>query len=68
MKQKILCTVMIVVSLFACKNKGLDIKPPKNYFVDDSLTSVDMKWISTANLLYTNWLNYYVYQVTPFEL
>lgn len=50
------------------KNKGLDIKPPKNYFVDDSLTSVDMKWISTANLLYTNWLNYYVYQVTPFEL
>ncbi len=50
------------------KNKGLDIKPPKNYFVDDSLTLVDMKWISTANLLYTNWLNYYVYQVTPFEL
>ncbi len=50
------------------KAKGLDIKPPKNYFVDDSLTSVDMKWISTANLLYTNWLNYYVYQVTPFEL
>lgn len=50
------------------KNKGLDIKPPKDYFINNSLDNIDMKWISTANLLYTNWLNYYVYQVTPFEL
>ena len=48
--------------------KGLDIDPPKNYFVNDDLEIVDMKWRSTANLLFYNWLNYYVYQVTPYEI
>ena len=48
-------------------SKGLQIKPPINYFVDDLKTTVDVKWTSTANLFYTNWLNYYVYQVTPFK-
>ena len=47
--------------------KGLPIKPPCNYFTDSSKTHVDVKWTSTANLFYTNWLNYYVYQVTPFN-
>lgn len=47
--------------------KGLPIKPPCNYFTDDTKTKVDVKWTSTANLFYTNWLNYYVYQVTPFN-
>ncbi|MGN0744765.1 MAG: homoserine O-succinyltransferase [Christensenellales bacterium] len=48
--------------------KGLPIERPKNYFADDDVDKVDMKWRSTANLLFYNWLNYYVYQVTPFNL
>ncbi|MBQ8425735.1 MAG: homoserine O-succinyltransferase [Clostridia bacterium] len=48
-------------------SKGLEIKKPYNYFTDKSNTKVDVKWTSTANLFYTNWLNYYVYQVTPFN-
>ena len=48
-------------------NKGLEIKAPLNYFVDGENKQVDVKWTSTANLFYTNWLNYYVYQVTPYE-
>lgn len=49
--------------------KGLDIQIPENYFPDDdpSMPPV-VKWRSHANLLFTNWLNYYVYQVTPFDL
>lgn len=46
-------------------SKGLNIKPPANYFADKDLTEVKMNWSSTANLFYINWLNYYVYQVTP---
>ncbi len=48
--------------------KGLDIKPPVNYFADDAMTEVKMNWTSTANLFYINWLNYYVYQVTPYNI
>lgn len=48
--------------------KGLPIEKPRNYFVNDDLEIVDMKWRSTANLLFYNWLNYYVYQVTPYKL
>ena len=48
--------------------KGLDIEVPKNYFPgnDPSNTPV-IRWRAHANLLFTNWLNYYVYQVTPFD-
>lgn len=49
-------------------NKGLDIAPPINYFTDDSCTDVQVKWRSTANMLFSNWLNYYVYQVTPYNI
>ena len=48
--------------------KGLEIDPPKDYFVNNDLGVVDMKWRSTANLLFYNWLNYYVYQVTPYDI
>lgn len=48
--------------------KGLEIDPPENYFTDSSHTMVKMNWTSTANLFYINWLNYYVYQVTPYKL
>ena len=47
--------------------RGLPIHPPYNYFTDDTCTNVRLTWSSAANLFYTNWLNYYVYQVTPFQ-
>ena len=50
-------------------NKGLDIKIPKNYFPDDDPTKTPpMTWRSYASLLFSNWLNYYVYQQTPYDL
>jgi homoserine O-succinyltransferase len=49
--------------------KGLDIQIPVNYFPDDDPSKQPLvQWRSHANLLYTNWLNYYVYQVTPYDL
>ncbi len=51
------------------KNKGLNIEIPKNYFKDDNPKSQPIvKWKSHSNLLFNNWLNYYVYQITPYEL
>ena len=50
------------------KAKGLDIKPPVNYFAAKDMKEVKMNWSSTANLFYINWLNYYVYQVTPYDI
>ena len=51
------------------KNKGLDIQIPKNYFKDDDPSSIPIvTWRSHGNLLYQNWLNYYVYQETPYDL
>lgn len=49
--------------------KGLDIRIPHNYFPDDnpSLPPL-MKWKSHASLLFSNWLNYYVYQETPYDI
>jgi len=49
-------------------NKGLPIRRPLNYFLDSGVDKVNMNWASAANLLYCNWLNYYVYQITPFDL
>lgn len=49
-------------------NKGEKIDPPENYFVDGDIDKISVKWRSTANLLYYNWLNYYVYQVTPYDI
>ncbi len=51
------------------KNLGLEIKVPKNYFPNDDDTRDPLvSWRSHANLIYSNWLNYYVYQVTPYEI
>lgn len=47
--------------------KGLPIDPPAHYFADETCAKVNVTWTSAANLFYTNWLNYYVYQVTPFK-
>lgn len=49
--------------------KGLEIDVPKNYFKNNDPTKdPKVKWRSTAHLLFANWLNYFVYQETPFEL
>jgi len=48
-------------------DKGLKIDRPVNYFEDDGLYNIDLSWRSTAYLLFNNWLNYYVYQVTPYS-
>ena len=50
------------------KEKGLKIDPPENYFIDGDVNRIDMSWNSTGNLLFYNWLNHYVYQVTPYNL
>lgn len=48
---------------------GLDIKIPKNYFPgDDPEKEPRVSWRSHANLLFSNWLNYYVYQETPYDV
>lgn len=50
-------------------DRGLDIKVPKNYYPDDNPDNTPLlSWRSHSNGLYTNWLNYYVYQVTPYDL
>jgi len=49
-------------------NKGLDIDEPKNYFRNEEKTKIVPNWYSVANLIYSNWLNYYVYQVTPYDI
>ena len=49
--------------------KGIEPQIPKNYFPDDDPTKPPIvKWRSAGQLLYTNWLNYYVYQSTPYEI
>lgn len=49
--------------------KGLPIEMPKNYFPDDNPENrPHLQWRAHSNNLYTNWLNYYVYQATPYEL
>ena len=51
------------------KNQGLPILPPENYYPDNDDTKAPIvSWRSHANLLYSNWLNYYVYQTTPYDI
>ena len=51
------------------KNKGLEISLPKNYYPDDNFENRPLlTWRSHANNLYTHWVNYYVDQVTPYDL
>jgi homoserine O-succinyltransferase len=49
--------------------KGIPIKLPKNYFTDnDPSKPPKVTWKGHANLLFANWLNYYVYQLTPYKI
>ncbi len=51
------------------RRKGLDIAMPKNYYPEDNPENKPiLTWRAHANAIYTNWLNYFVYQVTPYNL
>ena len=51
------------------KNKGLPISVPENYYPDDDDSKSPMvRWRGHGNLLYSNWLNYFVYQTTPYDI
>lgn len=51
------------------RNKGLPIAVPKNYYRDDDPDRPPVvRWRGHANLLFTNWLNYFVYQETPYDI
>ena len=50
-------------------DRGLDIQVPRHYFPQDDPTQAPIvRWRSAGQLIYTNWLNYYVYQTTPYDL
>ena len=50
-------------------NEGKEIEIPKNYFPDDNPKNTPViSWRAHANLLYSNWLNYFVYQTTPYDI
>lgn len=50
-------------------NKGMQIEPPANYFPDNDLNRLPVvNWRAHASLLFANWLNYHVYQETPYNL
>ena len=50
-------------------DKGLDIAVPAHYFPEDDPARVPVvRWRSAGQLLYTNWLNYYLYQTAPYDL
>jgi len=50
-------------------DKGLPIEPPTNYYKDNNPDNAPLvRWRSHGYLLFSNWLNYYVYQLTPYDL
>ncbi len=49
--------------------KGLNPEIPENYYIDDNIEiRPNLTWRATSNCLYSNWLNYFVYQITPYIL
>ena len=51
------------------KNQGLPIRVPENYYPNDDDSQLPIvRWRSHANLLFSNWLNYFVYQTTPYDI
>ena len=51
------------------KNQGLPIRVPENYYPNDDDTKEPIvRWRGHANLLFSNWLNYFVYQTTPYDI
>ena len=59
----------LALEYFRDINKGKQIAVPANYFPDDDPTKKPVvRWRSAAQLFYNNWLNYYVYQTTPYDI
>ncbi|MCL2085220.1 MAG: homoserine O-succinyltransferase [Oscillospiraceae bacterium] len=59
----------LALEYFRDKDKGMDIALPYNYFPNDDPAQKPRKtWRSHGHLLYSNWLNYYVYQATPYDI
>jgi homoserine O-succinyltransferase len=53
------------------RDRGIrdDVELPKNYYLDNNPDNMPMvSWRAHANLLYSNWINYYVYQETPYDI
>ena len=59
----------LAAEYFRDKSEGKPIDIPKNYFPDDNPENPPLvTWRAHANLLYSNWLNYFVYQTTPYDI
>ena len=59
----------LALEYFRDVGKGIPIDLPENYFTDDDPNKAPkVTWRAHAQLLYTNWLNYYVYQTTPYDI
>ena len=59
----------LALEYFRDIEKGLPVGIPKNYFPDDDPSKAPLVyWRAHAQLMYTNWLNYYVYQSTPYDI
>ena len=59
----------LAAEYFRDVNRGLDIEIPKHYFPDDNPKNIPLNvWRGHAHLLFSNWLNYFVYQNTPYNL
>ena len=59
----------LATEYFRDKNQGLPISVPKNYYPnDDDTKDPVVRWRGHGNLLFSNWLNYFVYQTTPFDI
>lgn len=51
------------------REKGLDVAPPRHYYTDNDPSRPPLvRWRGHANLLFSNWLNYFVYQLTPYDI
>lgn len=61
-------TMTLAQEFFRDIDKGMKVPLPKNYFpTNNTCRAPQSYWRSTAHLFYSNWLNYYVYQETPFN-
>ena len=62
-------TGLTMAEYFRDVDKGIDIQIPYNYFPEDNPKNTPkFSWRCTANLMFSNWLNYCVYQLTPYNL
>jgi len=61
--------ITLAKEYFRDRDKGLEIDVPVNYFPEDNPDNPPrVSWRAHANLLYSNWLNYFVYQTTPYNI